>query len=300
MATARRRSRQELVRRLAQELPQEGGLRALEPAGRASEQSFSAKAKELVEGVMLSIGGPSSLGFGAIGEPKSETPTSSGAAPPSSVEAVAALPEVRAYFAALAATDVKRAEGYLNERAEEVDALIVPGAAGKESDAVLVARINASVERERIAAEHVQVLRKIESDEKIAALRGAVDQLVAAMRAVTDRAVAAEARVAELQRQREANAGQVRQQGLANANALAVAGKQGFSTIVVAVVGLLGVIGGALIGACARTAASNGVPPTTATTSSVAVSRNNATNTDASSPSSAPSGSTTVAPPKHP
>jgi hypothetical protein len=256
-------AREELLRRLTHDPPQAAAADPHAPSwDLASKHPAAADAKKRLadwigrQGFALG-GAPGVLrGHGWTAETRAEAT----AVPVVSVEDVAATPEWRAHLAALAATEVVRAEADRAARALEVDALIAPGARGTESDAVVIAKINASVERERIAAEHVLALRKIESDEKIASLRGAVEQLVAAMKAATDREVAVEARIAELQRQRHADAGELERLRLANANTLAVESKRGFGALAVAVVGLVGVIGGAVIGACTKSSSTGGSP----------------------------------------
>lgn len=165
----------------------------------------------------------------------------------------AEAPVVHAAIATEAGKLLAEAENEEKRQTEKL-AETAKAASATESDQVKIARIQAEVEELKSARAHVEALRKIESDERIASLgleikrlEGENQRQLADLNNASARAVAAEAQVSQLKLEQEKNKG-----------AVVVQTKTSRTAIITAVCTTMGVIASAAITSCVKDKAASG------------------------------------------
>jgi hypothetical protein len=171
--------------------------------------------------------------------------------------------------AGAATRELKGAERALEKGRDELTELLAEGkAAAAESDPVRVAKIEAGVEKLRIASEYAQGIRKMASDERVASLsveikrlEGAQQTQLAELNNAHERAKVAEESAAEFKKAKlEAESGLAVEREKTK-GAVIVEGKKGMVAIVVALIMLVSGAVGAWIGRASKADAATAAKP---------------------------------------
>ncbi len=180
--------------------------------------------------------------------------------------------EVHALIAGAATRELEDADRAFEARRDELTELLAQGkAAAAESDPVKVAKIEASVEKLRIASEYAQGIRKMASEERIASLsveikrlEGAQQTQLAELNNSHERAKVAEESAAEFKKAKLEAESALAVEREKTKGAVIVEGKKGIVAVVLALITFVSGAVGAWIGRASKADAATAAKPSAA------------------------------------